>query len=397
MWKARAPRCSRRSRSPDQGGYVSTALNTLFLPASAVYSVAGSLSQPLFDGFRLLSQLDLQKGRRTELLQLYRKAILSGFADVERALIAVQDLAEQERLQSEAVATARRAYELSETQLRSGTIDITTVLNTQRTLFAEQDQLVIVRLTRLQAIVSLFQAVGGGWVLPDEIASDRGRRAARAKKELTMKLGRILPIAVGLAVVAAVGAYVFMGKQQEQQKQKRARAFQDQPAPVLVAPARSADVPIYLDAVGNTKALNTATVRPQVGGQIVKILFREGQDVKRGDVLAEIDPRTYQAQYDQAVAKKAQDEATLANAPHRSRPLHAARGGELRLEAAGRHPEGAGGAARGAGAGRSGGDRQYPRDAELHQDHGAVRRPHRTAADRRRQPGAGERQPTASW
>jgi outer membrane protein TolC len=103
---------------------------------------------------------------------------------VERALIAVQDLAEQERLQTEAVATARRAYELSETQLRTGTIDITTVLNTQRTLFAEQDQLVIVRLTRLQAIVSLFQAVGGGWVLPDEIASDRGRRAAaRAKKD----------------------------------------------------------------------------------------------------------------------------------------------------------------------------------------------------------------------
>ena len=73
-------------------------------------------------------------------------------------------------------------------------------------------------------------------------------------------------------------------------------------------------MPIYLDAVGNTQALNTVTVRPQVGGQIVKIAFSEGQDVKRGDVLAEIDPRTYQAQYDQAVAKKAQDEATLANA-----------------------------------------------------------------------------------
>ena len=73
-------------------------------------------------------------------------------------------------------------------------------------------------------------------------------------------------------------------------------------------------MPVYLDAVGNTRALNTVTVRAQVGGQIVKIAFREGQDVKRGDVLAEIDPRTYQAQYDQAVAKKAQDEATLANA-----------------------------------------------------------------------------------
>ena len=297
------------------GGYVSTALNTLFLPASAVYSVAGSLSQPLFDGFRLLSQLDLQKGRRTELLQLYRKAILSGFGDVERALIAVQDLAEQERLQTEAVATARRAYELSETQLRTGTIDITTVLNTQRTLFAEQDQLVH---RPPDATAGDRQPVPGGRRRLGAAGRDRERpratRGAARQEGRTMKLGRILPIAVVIAIVVAVGAYVFMGKQQEQQKQKRARAFQDQPAPVLVAPARSADVPIYLDAVGNTKALNTATVRPQVGGQIVKILFREGQDVKRGVVLAEIDPRTYQAQYDQAVAKKAQDEATLANA-----------------------------------------------------------------------------------
>jgi multidrug efflux system membrane fusion protein len=129
-----------------------------------------------------------------------------------------------------------------------------------------------------------------------------------------MNFRRILPIAVGVAVVVAVGAYVMYGQQQQQQKQKRAKAFQDQPAPVLVARAAIADVPIYLDAVGNTRALNTVTVRAQVGGQIVKVGFKEGQDVERGFVLAEIDPRTYQAQYDQAVAKKAQDEATLANA-----------------------------------------------------------------------------------
>jgi multidrug efflux system membrane fusion protein len=130
-----------------------------------------------------------------------------------------------------------------------------------------------------------------------------------------MNLRRILPIAVGAAVVIAVGAYVVLGEQAKQdQKSRRARAFQDQAAPVLVARASVTDVPVYLDAVGTTKALNTVTVRAQVGGQIVKIAFREGQDVKRGDVLAEIDPRTYQAQLDQAVAKKAQDEATLANA-----------------------------------------------------------------------------------
>jgi multidrug efflux system outer membrane protein len=164
-----------------QGGFVSAALHTLFVPQSAIYSVAAGLTQPVFDGFRLLSTLDLRKSQRTELLQIYRLAILSGFADVERALIAVRDLAEQERLQTEVVATARRAYELSESQLRVGTIDITTVLNTQRTLFQAQDQLVLVRLTRLQAIVSLFQALGGGWVLPDDIANDRarGRRAMK--------------------------------------------------------------------------------------------------------------------------------------------------------------------------------------------------------------------------
>jgi len=129
-----------------------------------------------------------------------------------------------------------------------------------------------------------------------------------------MKLGRILPFAVGAAVVLAVGAYVLYGEQQKEQKQRRARAFQDQPAPVLVASAKTADVPIYLDAVGNIKALNTVTVRPMVAGQIVKIAFREGQDVAKDFVLAELDPRTYQAQLDMAVAKKAQDEATLANA-----------------------------------------------------------------------------------
>ena len=73
-------------------------------------------------------------------------------------------------------------------------------------------------------------------------------------------------------------------------------------------------MPVYLDGVGTTKALNTVTVRPQVDGKLISVQYREGMDVKRGDVLARIDPVTYQAQYDQAVAKKAQDEATLANA-----------------------------------------------------------------------------------
>jgi multidrug efflux system membrane fusion protein len=84
--------------------------------------------------------------------------------------------------------------------------------------------------------------------------------------------------------------------------------------PVIVAPARYEDVPDTVDAVGTVLALSTVTVRPQVDGKLLELDFKDGQDVKKGDVLARIDPAIYQAQYDQAVAKKAQDEATLANA-----------------------------------------------------------------------------------
>jgi multidrug efflux system membrane fusion protein len=86
------------------------------------------------------------------------------------------------------------------------------------------------------------------------------------------------------------------------------------PIPVAAATARLADVPVTIDAVGTVQALNTATIRTQVDGRLVKLPFSEGEDVKIGDVVARIEPNLYQAQYDQAVAKKAQDEATLANA-----------------------------------------------------------------------------------
>src|SRR5262249_38467510 len=83
---------------------------------------------------------------------------------------------------------------------------------------------------------------------------------------------------------------------------------------VLAVAARTADVPVYLEGVGTTRALKTVTVRTQVDGKLIAVLYKEGQDVKRGDVLARIDPTTYKALFDQAVAKKAQDEANLANA-----------------------------------------------------------------------------------
>ena len=87
----------------------------------------------------------------------------------------------------------------------------------------------------------------------------------------------------------------------------------DGPVSVLAEPARVADVPVILEAVGTAQALNTVTVRSQVDGRLLELAFREGQDVKKGDVLARIDPTIYRAQFDQAVARKAQNEANLAN------------------------------------------------------------------------------------
>ncbi|MEA2933718.1 MAG: outer membrane protein multidrug efflux system [Variibacter sp.] len=145
------------------GGWQSAALKMLFTPASAFYNITSSLTQPIFDGFRLEGQLELQKGRQEELLQLYRRAIVAGFGDVENALIALQQSTIRERLTREAVTSARRAFELSETRLREGTTDLITLLNTQLSLFQAQDAVSQAQLARLQAAVALFQALGGGW------------------------------------------------------------------------------------------------------------------------------------------------------------------------------------------------------------------------------------------
>jgi NodT family efflux transporter outer membrane factor (OMF) lipoprotein len=149
-----------------EGGYQSAVLKSLLRPESAFYNIAAGLTQPIFDGLRLQGQLDLQVGRRDELLQLYRKAIVNGFADVERALIAVQQTARRESLQREVVRSSRTAFDISETRLREGTIDLVTLLNTQQTLFQAQDVLAQAQFDRLNAVVALFEALGGGWQKP---------------------------------------------------------------------------------------------------------------------------------------------------------------------------------------------------------------------------------------
>ncbi len=145
------------------GGYQSSALVSLFQPHAAFFQLVGSATQPIFDGGKILGNFEFAKARQDELLQTYRKTIIQAFADVDNALFSIKQTTIRLQLQRDVVAASRRAFELSEQQLRAGTADIVTVLNTQLTLFQAEDALSQAQLARLLAIVSLYQALGGGW------------------------------------------------------------------------------------------------------------------------------------------------------------------------------------------------------------------------------------------
>jgi outer membrane protein, multidrug efflux system len=152
-------------------GWQSAALASLFTPGAWFYTATASLTQPIFDGFLLESQLKQAKGVQLQNLQAYRKSVLSAFADVEKALIALRKFTLQERLQQQVVAASREAFNIAEKQLSGGTINLITVLQAEQTLFTAELNLVTVRLSKLQAATSLFQALGGGWTPGGTLAS----------------------------------------------------------------------------------------------------------------------------------------------------------------------------------------------------------------------------------
>jgi multidrug efflux system membrane fusion protein len=127
----------------------------------------------------------------------------------------------------------------------------------------------------------------------------------REKENPNMSRWKIALIVAAL-LVAGVLAWRFL-----QRPDAAVKSATDAPIPVTAVTVEQRDVPIYLTALGTVQALNTVTVRPQVGGQLLSLDFEEGAEVQKGDVIARIDPRSYQATLDQALAKKKQDEAQL--------------------------------------------------------------------------------------
>jgi NodT family efflux transporter outer membrane factor (OMF) lipoprotein len=128
------------------------------------YNLTSGLVAPIFNNGRLRAERDKSLAKQQELLENYRGAIVSAFADVEKALNSIDGLDQQHRWQHEELSQAQRAFDIAEARYRAGAEDLLTVLQTQRTLYEAQNLNVQLRLSRLQASVALYKALGGGWV-----------------------------------------------------------------------------------------------------------------------------------------------------------------------------------------------------------------------------------------
>jgi membrane fusion protein, multidrug efflux system len=143
----------------------------------------------------------------------------------------------------------------------------------------------------------------------DVAASEAGKAAPISRHTSIL---RRVGIVFAILGVVAVGAWLLRRSVEAGHEAKS--GARPQTTPVAVGPARRADVPIYLEGLGTATAFQTITVRPRVDGQLDRVTFREGQEVHAGELLAEIDPRPFQVQLDQAEGSLARDSAQLANA-----------------------------------------------------------------------------------
>lgn len=183
-----------RIRLTGAAGAQSNALLALFNGPNLLANVGSSLVAPIFDGGRLKSERDLAIARKQEMVQVYRSTVVAALSEVDNVLGLIRTIDEQRRLKSTEMEQARIANDLSQIRYKVGAEDLMTVLDTQRAMSDVQNELGILKLKRLQATVSLFKALGGGWrdEGPNDIPAnkdpgERREQALRGKQEAGVK------------------------------------------------------------------------------------------------------------------------------------------------------------------------------------------------------------------
>ena len=155
------------------GGLASAALTGLVANPVSSFAVGLSLAQTVFDAGRLTAQSDEARAAEQELIAAYRSAAITAYSEVEISLGGVAHFREQEGYQIEQVAQSQLAFDIAQIRYREGIADYLTVLDAQRTLYSARDSLGQIKLQRLQAIVALYKALGGGWTDPTPSALAR--------------------------------------------------------------------------------------------------------------------------------------------------------------------------------------------------------------------------------
>ncbi|HWM70269.1 MAG TPA: efflux transporter outer membrane subunit, partial [Steroidobacteraceae bacterium] len=156
------------------GGVQNPALPATVLTIAGIgpsFNLGANLVQPIFDHGKLKAQRDEVEAKDRELLSAYKASILSAFNDVENSLSAIQHLNQAREFQVENVAQSERAFEGAKLRYQAGSVDFLTLLEAQRTLYAARDQFIQYKLARLQALVGLCKALGGGWTQPPQPAT----------------------------------------------------------------------------------------------------------------------------------------------------------------------------------------------------------------------------------
>ena len=148
------------------------ATNLAFGGAGAAYTAAASLVQPIFDAGQLKAQKDVAGGKQLELVQTYRSSILNALSDVENALASIDSLKTQQQWQEAQVGQANTAFAIAQSQYRNGASELLPMLDAQRTVFQAEDSRLTLLLSQLQAAVSLYKALGGGWQSEAKVAAN---------------------------------------------------------------------------------------------------------------------------------------------------------------------------------------------------------------------------------